>query len=75
LLRLNSWYKAIREPVRAGCRAEKIVQNGKGELVFNATYLLNTMQIRKTIQGSDFKLESTDYYETQVFRVGYHWKF
>jgi outer membrane receptor protein involved in Fe transport len=54
---------------------KKIVQKGKGELVFNATDLLNTMQIRKSISGSDFKLESTDYYETQVVRVGYHWKF
>lgn len=54
---------------------KKIVQKGRGELVLNATDLLNTMQIRKSIRGTDFKLESTDYYETQVVRVGYHWKF
>ncbi|MCB9305525.1 MAG: TonB-dependent receptor [Lewinellaceae bacterium] len=54
---------------------KKAVQKGRGELVFNATDLLNTMQIRKSIQGADFRLESADYYETQVIRLGYHWKF
>lgn len=54
---------------------KKIIQNGKGELVLNATDLLNTMQIRKSIQGTGFRLESTDYYETQVLRVGYNRKF
>lgn len=54
---------------------KKIVQKGRGELVLNATDLLNTMQIRKSIQGTGFRLESTDYYETQVLRVGYNWKF
>lgn len=54
---------------------KKSIQHGKGEWILNATDLLNTMQIRKTIRGTDFRLESTDYYETQVVRVGYHQKF
>jgi len=54
---------------------KKTIQKGRGELVLNATDLLNTMQIRKRVQGSDFSLESTDYYETQVIRLGYNWKF
>ena len=54
---------------------KKSIQHGKGEWILNATDLLNTMQIRKTIRGTDFSLESTDYYETQVVRVGYHQKF
>ncbi len=54
---------------------KKSIQRGKGELVLNVTDLLNTMQIRKTIQGMDFRLESTDYYETQVLRAGYNRKF
>ena len=41
----------------------------------NATDLLNTMQLRRTIRGSDFHVVSTDYLETQVVRVGYNWKF
>lgn len=54
---------------------KKSIQQGKGELVLNATDLLNTMQIRKTIEGANFRLTSTDYLETQVIRVGYSRKF
>jgi len=54
---------------------KKSIQNGKGQLFFNASDLLNTMVIRKTIQGSNFSYISSDYYETQVFRVGYSYKF
>lgn len=57
----------------AGVR--KSIQRGKGEIVVNATDLLNTMQMRRTIRGTDFRLESTDYLETQVVRIGYTWKF
>ena len=53
----------------------KTIQRGKGELVANATDLLNTMQLRRTIRGTDFRMVSTDYLETQVVRVGYTWKF
>ena len=54
---------------------KKSIQKGKGELVLNATDIFNTMQIVKTINGSDFTLNSTDYYETQVVRLGYGLKF
>lgn len=54
---------------------KKILQKGKGELFLNGTDLLNTLQIKKNIQGNGFKLISTDYYETQVFRLGYSYKF
>jgi len=55
--------------------AKKSIQKGKGELFVNATDLLNTMQIHRTIRGTNFTLESTDYYETQVVRLGYNYKF
>jgi len=55
--------------------AKKSIQKGKGELFVNATDLLNTMQITRTIRGTNFTLESTDYYETQVIRAGYNFKF
>jgi outer membrane receptor protein involved in Fe transport len=55
--------------------AKKQIQKGKGELFFNANDILNTMQVKKEIIGNGFKLISTDYYETQVFRVGYSYKF
>ncbi len=54
---------------------KKQIQKGRGELFLSATDLLNTMQIRKEIQGTGFYYISTDYYETQVIRIGYNYKF
>jgi len=54
---------------------KKVLKNNKGELFINATDLLNTMIIRKQIQGNGFRYTSTDYFETQVVRVGYNYKF
>ncbi|MFM9837643.1 MAG: TonB-dependent receptor domain-containing protein [Cyclobacteriaceae bacterium] len=54
---------------------KKAIQKGKGELFFNATDILNTLIIKKEIQGQGFRYTSTDYYETQVVRVGYNYKF
>jgi outer membrane receptor protein involved in Fe transport len=55
--------------------ARRPMHGGKGELVVNATDLLNTMQVERRIRGTDFRIVSTDYLETQVVRVGYYWKF
>jgi len=54
---------------------KKSLQKGKGELLLNATDILNTMIIKKEIQGQGFRYISTDYYETQVIRLGYNYKF
>lgn len=54
---------------------KKSLQKGKGELFLNAIDILNTMIIKKEIQGQGFKYISTDYYETQVIRLGYNYKF
>lgn len=54
---------------------KKAIQKGRGELFFNASDLFNTMIIRRDIQGEGFKYVSTDYYETQVMRLGYSYKF
>ncbi len=54
---------------------KKVLQKGKGELFLNATDLLNTMIIKKEIQGQGFTYISTDYFETQVIRLGYYYKF
>jgi len=54
---------------------KKKIQKGKGELFLNTTDLLNTMVITKTIQGDGFHYISSDYYETQVVRIGYSYKF
>ncbi len=62
-----------RFSVDAGIK--KAVQKGKGELFFNAADLLNTMTIKKEITGQGFKYTSNDYFETQVIRLGYNYKF
>ncbi|MBK0368524.1 outer membrane beta-barrel family protein [Flavobacterium agrisoli] len=54
---------------------KKSIQNGKGEVFLNATDLFNTLVIKKEIAGEDFRFSSEDYYETQVFRFGYSYKF
>lgn len=54
---------------------KKYIQNGKGELFLNATDIANTLRIRRDVQGDGFHYTSTDYYETQVVRVGYSYKF
>jgi outer membrane receptor protein involved in Fe transport len=55
--------------------AKKTVQKGRGELLANVTDLANTLRIKKQVYGAGFHYVSTDYYETQVFRVGYNYKF
>lgn len=55
--------------------AKKSIQKGKGEVFINATDILNTLVIKKEIQGNDFSYNSRDYYETQVVRFGYSYKF
>lgn len=62
-----------RFSVDAGLK--KSVQKGKGEIFFNATDLLNTMVIKRKIDGIGFNYTSDDYYETQVIRLGYSYKF
>ncbi len=54
---------------------KKQIQKNKGELFFNASDIFNTLRIKKEINGNGFKLTSSDYYETQVFRLGYSYKF
>ena len=54
---------------------KKTIQKGKGELFLNGTDVLNTLRIHKTITGNGFSYVTTDYYETQAFRLGYSWKF
>lgn len=54
---------------------KKSIQKGKGELFLNATDLFNTLVIAKQVTGTNFSYTSKDYYETQVIRFGYSYKF
>ncbi|PWJ56691.1 outer membrane receptor protein involved in Fe transport [Dyadobacter jejuensis] len=47
----------------------------KGDIFLNASDLFNTMVTRRTVIGDGFHYTSNDYYETQVIRIGYHYKF
>jgi len=51
------------------------IQDGKGELFINASDILNTLVTRYEIDGTNFTLKSDDYYETQVVRIGYQYRF
>lgn len=53
----------------------KKIQKGKGELFINASDILNTLVLRYEIEGTTFNLNSSDYYETQVVRLGYQYRF
>lgn len=54
---------------------KKLIQKGKGEMFLNATDLFNTLIIKKKIQGTNFSYTSDYYFETQVIRAGYSFKF
>jgi outer membrane receptor protein involved in Fe transport len=54
---------------------KKATRNGREELFFNASDLLNTMVIKREVNGQGFNYTSNDYYETQVVRIGYSYKF
>ena len=54
---------------------KKQIQKGNGEIFLNANDIFNTLKIKKDITGNGFRLNSTDFYETQIFRVGYSYKF
>jgi outer membrane receptor protein involved in Fe transport len=50
------------------------LHNGSS-LSFSAQDILNTMYVQKQINGNGFSYSSVDYYETQKFMLGYHYKF
>ncbi|MEO5565037.1 MAG: outer membrane beta-barrel family protein, partial [Chitinophagaceae bacterium] len=54
---------------------KKIIQKGSGELFINATDIANTLNLKREVKGNGFNYVSTDYYETQVVRIGYSYKF
>jgi len=54
---------------------KKSIQKGNGEIFINATDVANTMRLKKEVKGNGFRYISSDYYETQVIRLGYSYKF
>lgn len=66
---------SIRSRFSVDAGIKKFIQNKNGELFFNATDLFNTLVIQKEIDGDGFSYTSSDYYETQVIRMGYSYQF
>lgn len=54
---------------------KRTIQKGKGEIFLNASDIANTMRIKREVQGTGFRYTSNDYYETQIVRIGYNYKF
>ena len=54
---------------------KKQIQQGKGELFLNGNDNFNTSRADRRIRGNGFVINSSDYLETQVFRLGYSYKF
>lgn len=54
---------------------KKSIQNKKGEIFINATDLFNSMKVVQRIDGDLVTIRSRDYVESQVFRIGYVYKF
>ncbi|WP_128545254.1 TonB-dependent receptor domain-containing protein [Larkinella soli] len=54
---------------------KKVLRQGKGEVFLNGTDIANTLVLRREVKGNGFRYTSTDYYETQVVRLGYNQKF
>lgn len=54
---------------------KKAFGDGRSEFTLNATDLAGSLRIKRRVNGKDFSYTSTDYYETQVIRAGYAWKF
>lgn len=48
---------------------------GRGEISFSASDIFNTFGIRQQINGEGFTADYENYYETQVFRLGFKYKF
>jgi outer membrane receptor protein involved in Fe transport len=53
----------------------KKIQGGKGEIFLNASDIFNTLSVHYDLRGTDFRFISRDYYESQVFRIGYSYRF
>lgn len=49
--------------------------SAKSTLTLSATDILNTMRVRQTVIGEDFRIVSTNYYETRAVRLTWAWNF
>jgi outer membrane receptor protein involved in Fe transport len=80
---VSTWYLApelipqgkIKSRYSIDFGIKKKIQKEKGELFFNATDLFNTLVIRSQINGTTVSFNSSNYVESQIFRLGYSYNF
>jgi outer membrane receptor protein involved in Fe transport len=65
----------ILERYFADLGISKAIQKGKGELFFNVSDIFNTLEVAFELEGTDFTVSSRDFFETQVIRFGYSYRF
>ena len=54
---------------------KKVILKDKGEVVFSFTDIFNRFGIRQELVQEDFSVVYENYYETQVMRLGFKYKF
>lgn len=54
---------------------KKSIWDKKGEITLSATDLFNRFGLRQEIKGQDFTALYENYYETQIVRLGFNYKF
>lgn len=54
---------------------KRSIQEGKGEIFLNASDVFNTFQLKTVQSGENFSVTSNNLFETQVFRLGYQYRF
>ncbi|MGB3774056.1 MAG: outer membrane beta-barrel family protein, partial [Leeuwenhoekiella sp.] len=54
---------------------KKSIFGKKGEIFFSGTDILNRFGLRQILNGQGFTAQYENYYETQVFRLGFKYKF
>lgn len=62
-----------RSSIDAGIK--KIVWDGHGEFTLSASDIFNTFGLRQKIVGEGFSASYENYYETQIIRAGFKYKF
>ena len=62
-----------RSSIDAGMK--QILLKGKGELTFSFTDIFNAFGIKQKINGEGFSLYYENFYETQILRLGFKYKY
>lgn len=62
-----------RSSIDAGIK--QILLKGNGELTLSFTDIFNTFGIKQKINGEGFSLDYENFYETQILRMGFKYKF